>query len=298
MTKARPVRTGRAFAVFRGLPVDERVVEVLASWSPSYRVDRVALLGAGQDNVAWEVNGELVVRFAKAPDPVETDREARLLAKVAEVSPLPVPTPVFSVPESGCLVYRKLPGSPLLGLSGPPAVPLGAVFGGYLAALHAVPVERMADVVGVDDDPLPQWLSEAAELYAPDTIPPVHRGPVESFLSAAPPLTRSAKVFSHNDLGVEHVLVDARSWTVTGVIDWTDAALCDPAYDFGLLYRDLGPAALDAALAAYGNDSLRERAVFYGRCTVLEDLAYALDTGKAVYADKSLTALNWLFSGR
>ncbi len=168
----------------------------------------------------------------------------------------------------------------------------------YLAVLHAVPAERMADVVGVDDDPPARWLAEAAELYVPDTVPSVHRGPIESFLSAAPPPARSARVFSHNDLGVEHVLVDPRSWRVTGVIDWTDAAFCDPAYDFGLLHRDLGPAALDAALAAYGTDAPRERAVFYARCTVLEDLAYALDTGKSVYAEKSLAALSWLFPGR
>lgn len=278
--------------------MDERVLEVLAEHLPSYRADRVVLLGEGQDNVAFEVNGELVVRFAKAPDPVETEREARLLAKVAEFSPIPVPTPVFSVPETGCLAYARVPGTTLLWLAEPPAAKIGTVLGGYLAALHAVPVERMADVVAADDDPPARWLAEAAELYAPATIPSVHRGPVEEFLGTAPPPVHSGLVFSHNDLGTEHVLVDPREWTVTGVIDWTDAALVDPAYDFGLLYRDLGPAALDAALDAYGTDALRDRAVFYGRCTVLEDLAYGLGAGKSAYVEKSLTALTWLFPAR
>ena len=271
------------------------MTEVLAEHLPTYAVERVELLGEGQDNLAFEVNGELVVRFAKVPDPEETDREARLLVKVAEVSPLPVPVPVFSVTELGCLAYWKLPGRQLLGLSGAPAAEIGAMLGGYLAVVNAVPPERMADVVGVDDDPPSQWLAEAASLYSPSTVPTVHRGRVEEFLAASPPPPRPGLMFSHNDLGVEHVLVDPRTWTVTGVIDWTDAAFTDAAYDLGLIYRDLGPAAFEAALAAYGDDEPRERAVFLARCTVLEDLDYGIRSGKRVYARNALNSMDWLF---
>jgi aminoglycoside phosphotransferase (APT) family kinase protein len=81
-------------------------------------------------------------------------------------------------------------------------------------------------------------------------VPVVYRRPVKAFLDAPPPASGWAPIFSHNDLGIEHVLVDPGTWTVTGVIDWSDAAIVDPAVDFGLLYRDLGPAAAQAALAA------------------------------------------------
>jgi aminoglycoside phosphotransferase (APT) family kinase protein len=97
-------------------------------------------------------------------------------------------------------------------------------------------------------------------------------------------------VFSHNDLGIEHVLVDPAGWAVTGVIDWSDAALVDPAVDVGLLYRDLGP----PALALVGGPDA-ERAVFYARCAMLEDLAYGVTTGLDRYVAKSRTALSWLF---
>lgn len=49
--------------------------------------------------------------------------------------------------------------------------------------------------------------------------------PVEAFLYASPPGGGYALVFSHNGLGIEHVLVDPVTWRVTGVIDWGDAAL-------------------------------------------------------------------------
>lgn len=129
----------------------------------------------------------------------------------------------------------------------------------------------------------------------PSAVPSVHRGRIEEFLTGGTPADRPGLVFSHNDLGMEHVLVDPRTWTVSGVIDWTDAAFTDPAYDLGLIYRDLGPAAFGAALAAYGSDEPRERAVFLARCTVLEDLAYGIRSGKRVYADNALASLEWLF---
>lgn len=63
------------------------------------------------------------------------------------------------------------------------------------------------------------------------------------------------------------------------------------------LYRDLGPTALDAATRGYRADinALGERAVFYARCSVFEDLAYGIETGQDRYVDKSLAALEWLF---
>jgi aminoglycoside phosphotransferase (APT) family kinase protein len=284
------------------------VRSVVAGSMPGYRVDSVVPLGEGLDNAAYEVNGELIVRFSKEPDPMRLDREARLLAAVAAVSPLPVPEPTFTVAELGCMAYVKLPGTPLLDV---PRLRLSdhdtsvaAALGEFLAALHAVPTDRMTDLVDTDDQPLAEWRREAAAIYPTvvGRIPSAHRRPVEAFLDAAPPDDGYIPVFSHNDLGIEHVLVDSETWTVTGVIDWSDAAIVDPAYDFGLLYRDLGTAALRAAMGSYRADTrdlaaLNERAVFYARCSVLEDLAYGMETGRDKYLDKSLAAMGWLFPG-
>ena len=41
--------------------------------------------------------------------------------------------------------------------------------------------------------------------------------------------------------------------------------------------------------------TLGQRAVFYARCRVLEDLAYGLQRGRDKYLDKSLAAMAWLF---
>jgi aminoglycoside phosphotransferase (APT) family kinase protein len=101
-------------------------------------------------------------------------------------------------------------------------------------------------------------------------------------------------VFCHNDLGIEHILVDPQTREITGVIDWADAAIADPAIDFARLYRDLGPSILDELCE---DAEVKARARFYGRCTVFEDLAYGLDTGRETYVTNSSAALEWLFPG-
>ncbi len=266
---------------------------------PGYQADTVTRLGEGQENVAYEVNGELIVRFGKEPDPAERARlvehEARLLTAVAGVSPLPVPEPVFAVPEEGCLAYFAVKGVPLLNLPAPErrrhAADLAEPLRELLTALHAVPPDRMADLVGTDDAPAEEWHRDAVGCYetAAGAVPASHRAGVEAFLAAPLPEGGHDPVFSHNDLGIEHVIVDPATWKVSGIIDWGDAALCDPAYDFGLLYRDLGPVVLP------GETDLHERAAFYARCTVLEDLAYGVETGLTPYVDKSVAAMEWLF---
>ena len=50
------------------------------------------------------------------------------------------------------------------------------------------------------------------------------------------PADAESLAFSHNDLGIEQVLVDGSVSTATVVIDWTDAAIVDPAHDFGRVF--------------------------------------------------------------
>jgi aminoglycoside phosphotransferase (APT) family kinase protein len=291
-----------------GARVREHLLEVVGAGMPGVQVRGVELLGEGLDNLTFAVNGELVVRFSKEPEPVRRAEliraETTLLAMVATISPLPVPEPVFTDPGRGCWAYAKIPGVPLLNLPLPQrlahAPAAGAALGRFLAAVHAAPLAQMAQLAGPDEVPMTDWRDEAAENYATvrTMIPATRRGPAEAFVAAPPPDRGSTIVFCHNDLGIEHVLAVPGTGAITGVIDWGDAALADPARDFGLLYRDLGPAVLTAALASYRTDdpaAFRQRAVFYARCSLWEDLAYGAQAGRSAYTGKSLAALDWLF---
>jgi aminoglycoside phosphotransferase (APT) family kinase protein len=278
---------------------DVRVRELVAKRLPGYGVEDVELIGAGMDNTAYVVNGDIVVRFARDVAAAQVEREARLLGVVAGISPLDVPEPLFVEAGEGCLAYRMVRGIPLIERDTPyDGLLVAEQLGGFLAALHSAPAEVFDGLVATDAVPLAEWLEEATETFETvrDQVPDSHRPAIGRFLAAEPPAEPDSLVFSHNDLGIEHVMVDPTSGAVTGVIDWTDAALVDRACDFGLIYRDLGPEALAAALAHCGPaDQVVDRAMFYARCSVFEDLAFGLETGQARYTHKCLRALHWLF---
>jgi aminoglycoside phosphotransferase (APT) family kinase protein len=216
---------------------------------------------------------------------------------VANVSTLPVPEPVFADAEAGVLAYFRLPGAPLM--YHPVAEPalLAPALGGFLGRLHRAPLEEIEHLVERDAYPLEAWLEDAERDYREiaEQVPAADRSLVEDCLERTPPAEPRAAMFCHNDLGAEHVLVDVKTNTVTGVIDWADAAVSDPARDLALVYRDLGPEVFELTLAYYGkpfDDADRERALFYARCKLIEDVAYRLGSpGAQCYAEAGFAHL-------
>ncbi|SEE35709.1 phosphotransferase family protein [Jiangella alba] len=268
---------------------------------PSHAGAAVVPLGAGVDNVAFAA-GDLVLRRSRDDDPATrlaaAEREAALLTAVAAVSSLPVPEPVFVDGPTGILAYRRLPGAPLL--FHPVAAPaaLAEPLARFLTGLHADAHGALSALVDVDDTPGAEWLADAAESYetAVAVIGTAGRRRVEAFLAAPPPGPPRRLTFCHADLGAEHLLVDGGA--LSGVIDWTDAAVADPAVDLGRLYRDLGPDVVERIVASYGGDRDAvepERVAFYARCALLEDIAYGVETDAAEYARLGLAHLDRTF---
>lgn len=284
----------------------DEIRTLLARRLPGYEVRSVRSLGEGLDNAALEVNGELIVRMSKEVKPVRRAesirREADLLTVVARISTLPVPEPVFSDPEAGVIAYRSLPGVPLMDLRVAEPAPLAPALGRFLGCIHQTPLEKVGHLVGRDPYPLAAWLRDAEKDYGEISgrLPDPARRRIEDFLGGEPPAEGHVLAFCHNDLGAEHVLVNADADKITGIIDWIDAAVTDPARDLALVYRDLGPEVCRLALAHYdapfdGPD--RERAVFYARCKLIEDLAHGLSTpGAERYVEVALAHLHRTFA--
>jgi aminoglycoside phosphotransferase (APT) family kinase protein len=275
---------------------------LLARHLPDYRVRSIDRLGQGLDNRVYEVNNELLVRRNRAatPDPEETRQEVARLAAVRELSPLPVPEVVFADEESGVIAYSKLPGEPLNRHPVDDPRLLARPLAELLSALHGASPDRMRDLAPVDTYPALDLLQDA-ELDYRDVeahVPEGQRHLVERFLREPPPDEPGELRFCHNDLGAEHLFVDAAAGTITGVIDWTDAAITDPAHDFARIYRDLGPEVFELTVSHYAfalDEAARSRVLFYARCALIEDLAYGLSTGPHHYAEAALTHLTWTF---
>jgi aminoglycoside phosphotransferase (APT) family kinase protein len=286
--------------------MEQKHRELLHSDNPDLAIDSFRLLGEGWDHLAYVVNGEWLFRFAKSTmDEEDVDREVTLLKRLQTLSSLPVPDPKYSNHRHRYMGYRLLPGTPLLQLRDHFSLAAwpdwAQTMGSFLTRLHATPLGQVKKLVDKDMDPLPLWLSDAQGSFekVKPVIPGHHMAAITEFLNAPLPLDKYQPVFAHNDLGIEHILVDPKTRAITGVIDWGDAAIADPAYDLGLLFRDLGYKALDAVLEHYrpvaDDPGLRERAVFYARCTVFEDIEYGLTMNRQEYSEKGLGSLHYLF---
>ena len=80
------------------------------------------------------------------------------------------------------------------------------------------------------------------------------------------------------------------------MLDWSDAAVTDPALDLARPLRDFGPAFLAELLDTYGHEAPDPARVrFLARCAALEDLAHGRRTGQAPYARAAERSLTWLF---
>jgi aminoglycoside phosphotransferase (APT) family kinase protein len=282
-------------------------------------VTAVSREGSGWDHVAWRVDaadGTAWIVRAALGDPeddwAESVRREVAVMRLARECLGPIVAEAVVLDEaSRCLAHPRLPGVPLQELVAGDAVAaaeldrLAGEIGGLVAAIATIDAAGSAEPVPRDDDSIDVWRGELPTFVGTiaHLLTAEERAAIERFMEAPspPPPLADERVLCHNDLGAEHVLVDPATFTITGVIDWTDAAVADPAAEIGRLLRDLGARRLDAVLDGVGaggerRTGLLERGWAYGRCLVLEDLAYAVEHRPQLVAYEH-ASLGRLFAG-
>lgn len=261
----------------------EAVRRAIGAAFPDLVVADCRYLAEGWDSSAWEVNGGLIFRFPKRAEVADwLRREIALLPELAGA--LPVAVPRFThIARSGAptdpalpfVGYPKLPGVFLDAAPGllHPASPLVPQLAAFLRALHAFPLDR-ARACGATGGPWSAWAAYWRDFAAramrdddPAFDPPTRAWVArcrDAFLAEIARAERPVAL-THHDLALEHILADPGGARLTGVIDWGDAAIGDPALDFAGFARACDPATLDALLAAHGpvDDGFRRRARWY-----------------------------------
>ena len=265
---------------------------------------RIVRIEEGWDSSVFEVDGEWIVRVPRRPEVREWMQvEAALLPALSDALPVPVPqfAAVEDAPSEFFVLYRKLEGEALSAEAcrGPGGTQLAEQLGRFLAALHAFPRERATEA-GLGDASPGEWTAEQrrfAARCADDVMPllaPAERVRAqtvfEELFSALEKLAET--VLIHRDLGPAHVLHHGGS--VTGVIDWSDASLGDPALDFAWLLHGTGTAFGDALLRAYGpvpGDALRARALSYHRLGPWHEVLYGLESERPEFVASGLAGV-------
>lgn len=285
-----------------------RAARVLTGY-PDLAGEDLRLLGVGWDNTVWLVDGRWTLRLPRraAAVPLQ-ERELAVLRTLAGRLPLPVPEPMYVAGPSDVFPWPSwvgpvVPGVELAhaGLVDADRDALGDRVGGFLAALHELhapdglphdPNRRADMAVRV---PWAQGtVARAVELGLLADVPDGFAALAGEALDLAPSAER---VLCHGDLHLRHVLVapagdasrtsgTASGWGASGVIDWGDACVADPALDLSFAFAALVGSARERCLAAYLSGrrrpvraldratEVRARLVAVGLCAMLATTAH------------------------
>jgi aminoglycoside phosphotransferase (APT) family kinase protein len=256
--------------------VDEALVRrLLAAQHPDLLDLPLAYVADGWDNVTYRLGDDLAVRLPRRQVAVELiESEQRLLPVLAHRVSLAVPFPVRTGAPGGGYPW---PWSVVRWVAGTPVdlAPLdpgeAASFGAFLADLHGpapddaprnphrgVPLRVKADALP------PRW----DRLEGTTAVRRLWDEVVEVPIDVEPG-------WLHSDLHPKNLV--GEDGRLTGVIDWGDLGVGDPATDLAAAWMLFPPEVHDRLWDAYGGVSeatlarARGWAVFFG--TVLQDTA-------------------------
>ena len=268
--------------------------------------NRIKLFNDGYDHAVLVVDGTQAFRFPKNADYLEKLRvTTAFLQRFAPSSPVVVPNPELK--EENNLVYETytfIEGAPLTeeiaaAWSEEKLVALGDHLGSFFSALHRFPVEE-AETIGVSrHDPLEKW-QKRHESIQRLVIPAVGSITAEKInqlfegfstsLRAHPPIL----AVIHADTKPAHIIVHPEHQELTGIIDFGDMEIGDPAEDFTFFqkYRpDITPFIL-ASYRAQQDNAFLERLAFYQKMLPIMELDHAFEVGMKEKAEIYLQNLS------
>jgi aminoglycoside phosphotransferase (APT) family kinase protein len=241
---------------------------------PGLDLDHFSFLAEGCDCECFLADGRWVFRFPKNAEVARQLRvEATLLPRLEQCLGIRVPAIRFVAKRDQFFVGYEW----IAGAHGDEARKVSArvplQIAAMLSRLHQFPLEE-ARAMGVPEagNTIPAWQQRALEILEQNPQCGVPR----LVLEQAPRPYRGIPRLIHNDLEGEHMLLNPSTGDLIGVIDWTDAALGDPAIDLAGLIYWRGPAFAREVTDAYEcplDEDFFSRARWHALCGGLHALA-------------------------
>ena len=274
---------------------------------PEFQNSRVELLDQGFDFRVFHVGTQWLFRVPKHTSGTKKlKKELRLLGELGKRLPLSVPNYEYSE-ESGespfrsFAGYKKIPGIPAdVSETVSPKV-VARQLGPFLHELHSFPLD-LALAAGVPEVPdlVSRYRRQALEELGGISDLSVAADDLRLYLEDE--VSSPAREFSlvHNDLWAEHILVN-RSGSISGVIDWGDAVVGDPAVDFAALYASYGEPWLEQVIEFYPgklDSAVPLRSRYLAACLAVHNIALGQDHGRKRWVKAGKEALHLIFAAQ
>lgn len=212
--------------------------------------------------------------------------EAGFLAWLAPQVPLAVPLPELFSAEPLRFRHRPIMGGPWT--PGPDDAAEGELFGAFLKALHALPVDEAVAAGARDAEEVNGEQQRLRERCSTEVVPHLPRSvqaPALAVLMRQIGADDVEATLVHADVRAEHLLRGEGG--LAGVIDWLDAGIGDPAMDLAWPLYGATPQFADGFARGYGVDeTVRHRShdanAIRAMGRVLRVLDLGADTGPAL----------------
>ena len=284
---------------------------------PQIAVRTALPITRGWDRFVLEVNGELIFRFPMRDDVIAYLHKELGLLPVLEQA-LSTLIPHFDYIGHGdanypyiFVGYRKLGGVALEDESITPEqlTALAPALATFLNELHRFPVARAVQA-GVQEHTSKQWRERYQERYVDlqkrvfprlDMELRVNSQRLwENFLDDRASFAFQP-VLIHCDLAGEHILCDPEGGVLTGVIDWGDATIGDPALDFVGVHYGRGREFTERVLTDYQGAmdvAFWRRMDFYLRYVPFSELFYGAYSGSEKFIAQGIEGLRAMFRAK
>jgi len=245
-----------------------------------------------------EINKEWMFRFPRSPVAAEAMRnEVGFLPQFGPLSPLPVPVYVYR--HACCVGYKKIWGENLRPdkmrqLPDNKLDDLAARFAAFLSTIHTFPTDQ-AEALGLRES-WGDWRRKGRAYFMENLSPLLTRRArlsVESLFDEFFNM-EFQKVVVHGDFNSDHILFDNATSAITGIIDFGDLTIEDPATDLHGVYDEFGHSFFEKLLSHYTGpigDALFDRMKTRTKATVLFDAVYAHQRGREDRLNRNLMTI-------
>jgi aminoglycoside phosphotransferase (APT) family kinase protein len=283
----------------------ELACELIINQFPELLPIQVTLFGKGFDNTVFLVNQQYIFRFPRRTIAVPLLKtENKLLPEIAKELNIPIPVPVFlgkhcdayPWPFTG---YLSVPGVTPDRLTEEQRIAAAIPLARFLRTLHQVPIEKAKDC-DVPFDELNRLNIETRKDRLEENVKKlINDGLIQDNLAIMEYLEELKTVepssnlaLVHGDLHFRNVVVD-KNGMISGIIDWGDVHLGDPAVDLSFVYSFLPPDGRKKFFNTYGQveETTKYLARFKAVYTSVTLVRYAHDLKDIGFTEAALQAL-------
>ena len=269
--------------------------ETIRELYPDLEINQIEMNDIGQNNDVLIVNNTLVFRFSKYIEGIKKlEKETKVLDHIKEEVSLSIPYPHYRSFESNEVGkvftgYQLIQGTPFWSSAMEKIddedhiQEIATQLVQFLTELHSQPINNL-NIKKQSVEDIRESIEELYDNFKEKLFPYMNEESqaevaqnFESFLSKDDLLNFNT-VLIHGDFGSSNILWDSKCKEITGVIDFGETEIGDPAYDFAGLLASYGNPFIKRCLNLYPEgDKVLERMNFYKSTFALQEALHGIE---------------------